>query len=63
MTTKNSLADVADLSERQLLRHFGNLVRQDLRHTAALLTAIAEIDERKLWAKQACSSMFAFCVE
>jgi hypothetical protein len=66
MSSKNFLADVADLSERQLLRHFENLVRQDRRHTATLLTAIAaiaEIDERKLWAKQACPSMFAFCVE
>ena len=63
MSSKNFLADLADLSERQLLGHFGNLVRQDLRHTAALLTAIAEIDERRLWAKQACPSMFAFCVE
>jgi len=28
-----------------------------------MLAAIAEIDERKLWAKHACPSMFAFCVE
>jgi len=60
MKSKNTLAS---LSERQLLRHFGSLVRYDLRQTAALLDAIAEIDERKLWAKQACPSMFAFCVE
>ncbi len=60
MRSKNSLAN---LSERQLLTRFGDLVRQDQRHTAALLVAIAEIDERKLWAKHACPSMFAFCVE
>jgi len=49
--------------ERQLLYRFGDLVRQDHRCTAQLLAAIAEIDERKLWAKHACPSMFAFCVE
>ena len=52
-----------NLSERQLLHRFADLVRQDQRHTAQLLAAIAEIDERKLWAKHACPSMFAFCVE
>jgi len=51
------------LSELQLLNRFGDLVRQDRRHTAHLLAAIVEIDDRKLWAKHACSSMFGFCVE
>jgi len=60
MKTTDSLAN---LSERQLLHRFGDLVRQDHRHTAQLLAAIAEIDKRKLWAKHACPSMFAFCVE
>ncbi len=54
---------LADLSERQLLVRFGDLVRQDRANTAQLLAHIAEIDERKLWAKHACSSMFAFCME
>jgi len=54
---------LANLSERQLLHRFADLVRRDRWHTAQLLAAIAEIDERKLWAKHACSSMFAFCVE
>ena len=60
MKTTDSLAN---LSERQLLHRFGDLVRQDRRLTAQLLVTIAEIDERKLWAKHACPSMFAFCVE
>jgi 5-methylcytosine-specific restriction endonuclease McrA len=58
-----STGPLANLSERQLLNRFSDLVHQDQRHTAQLLTAIAEIDERKLWAKRACPSMFAFCVE
>ena len=51
------------LSEHELLEHFENLVARDRRTTARLLAAIAEIDERKLWAAHACPSMFAFCVE
>src|SRR6187402_657579 len=59
-TTKNA---VAQLSEHKLLEHFETLVARDRRTTAQLLVAIAEIDERKLWARHACPSMFAFCVE
>ncbi len=59
-TIPNSLAQ---LSEHELLHHFEALVARDRRTTAQLLVAIAEIDERKLWARHACPSMFAFCVE
>jgi hypothetical protein len=61
MTT--SFDRVAKLSEQELLDHFGGLVARDRRTTAELLVAIAEIDERKLWAAHACSSMFTFCIE
>ena len=60
MESNNSLACVP---ERELLERFAALVRRDRTNTAHLLAHIAEIDERKLWAKQACSSMFAFCME
>ena len=59
-TTPNTLTH---LSEHELLEHFENLVARDRRTTSRLLVAIAEIDERKLWAAHACPSMFAFCVE
>src|SRR6187455_2354081 len=59
-TTPDALAQ---LSEHELLSHFESLVARDRRTTAHLLVAIAEIDERKLWATHACPSMFAFCVE
>jgi hypothetical protein len=58
-----SFDSVAMLSEQELLDHFDVLVVRDRRTTAELLVAIAEIDERKLWAGQACSSMFTFCME
>jgi hypothetical protein len=58
-----SFDSVAMFSEQELLDHFEVLVVRDRRTTAELLVAIAEIDERKLWAAQACSSMFTFCME
>jgi 5-methylcytosine-specific restriction endonuclease McrA len=61
MTT--SFDSAVRLSEQELLDHFERLVARDRRTTAALLVAIAEIDERKLWARHACSSMFSFCME
>ncbi len=54
---------LADLCERQLLERFAALVDDDRSNTAQLLAYIAEIDERKLWAKHACPSMFAFCMQ
>jgi hypothetical protein len=59
-TVRDSLAH---LSEEELLNHFGQLDVRDRANTARLLVAIAEIDERKLWAKHACPSMFAFCMK
>jgi hypothetical protein len=54
---------LAKMSESELLDHFETLVERDRRTTTQLLVAIAEIDERKLWAGHAFPSMFAFCVE
>lgn len=59
----NTNAPLAQLTEQKLLQRFADLVGRDRANTAQLLTHIAEIDERKLWAKHACSSMFAFCME
>lgn len=56
-------ASLAHFTEQQLLQRFASLVDRDRTNTAQLLAHIAEIDERKLWAKHACSSMFAFCME
>jgi 5-methylcytosine-specific restriction endonuclease McrA len=61
MTT--SFDSVATLSEQELLDHFEGLVVRDRRTTAELLVSIAEIDDRKIWAKYGCSSMFTFCME
>lgn len=54
---------VHTLNEHALMKGLSSLVQQDARTTAEVLAFIAEIDQRKLWAKYAFPSMFAFCVE
>ncbi len=51
------------LPENDLLHAFEALVDKDRSTTAVVLEYIGEIDHRKLWAKHAYPSMFAFCVE
>ncbi|MFT4570507.1 MAG: 5-methylcytosine-specific restriction endonuclease McrA [Hyphomicrobiaceae bacterium] len=59
----NSQQALSDLSEQNLLAHFARVIAEGRRNTVQLLVAISEIDERKLWAKHACSSMFVFCMQ
>ncbi|MFT5042464.1 MAG: hypothetical protein ACI8TX_003451 [Hyphomicrobiaceae bacterium] len=59
----NSQQCLCELSEQKLLDHFARVVAEGRRNTVRLLVAMNEIDGRKLWAKHACSSMFAFCME
>jgi 5-methylcytosine-specific restriction endonuclease McrA len=61
-TPRDPFEKIAQLSEQELLARFERLVADDRANTARLLVAIAEIDERKLWARRACPSMFAFCM-
>ena len=51
------------MGEHDLLQCFAQLLQTDRTSTVQLLRAIAEIDERKLWAKHAYPSMFEFCVQ
>lgn len=51
------------MAAEKLLEGFSALVRKDRANTSQMLAHIAEIDRRKLWAKHAYPSMFAFCVE
>ncbi|MFT4571529.1 MAG: hypothetical protein ACI8TX_002708 [Hyphomicrobiaceae bacterium] len=54
---------LSEFSEQKLLDHFARVIAQGRHNTVQLLVAISEVDERKLWAKHACSSMFAFCMQ
>src|SRR6266851_4157830 len=53
---------LTDLSNAELLSGLHTLVGQGRRLLAALLTHLAEVEERRLHLEAACSSMFDFCV-
>jgi hypothetical protein len=46
-----------------LLRRLADLLRQSRRVESDLVAHIAEVDERRLYAREASSSMFAYCTE
>jgi hypothetical protein len=51
------------LSDDELLRRLTDLVSQLRRVEAPLVAHIGEVDERRLYAREACSSMIAYCIE
>ena len=53
----------ASLSDDVLLLRLAEIVRDVRRVEADLVAHIAEVDERRLYLREACSSMFCYCVE
>src|SRR5712671_1258977 len=53
---------LSHLEDHVLLRDLATLVSQDRATTAALLAHLAEVEERKLYARAAYSSMHLYCV-
>jgi len=51
------------LSDDELLRRLDELLRQSRRVEADLVAHIGEVDERRLYARYAVPSMFAYCTE
>src|SRR5262245_54852909 len=51
------------LSDPELLRRLSLLLSRSRRVEAELVAHIGEVDHRKLFLSQACSSMFVYCVE
>ena len=51
------------ISDDDLLRRLSGLVQQSRRVESDLVAHIAEVDARRLYAREACSSMFAYCTE
>ena len=51
------------LSDDELLRRLGALVTVSRRLESVLVAHIAEVDARRLYLREACSSMFTYCVE
>jgi hypothetical protein len=51
------------LSDDQLLSRLGEITRESRRVEADLVAHIGEVDARRLFAREGCSSMFAYCLE
>jgi 5-methylcytosine-specific restriction endonuclease McrA len=56
-------SDLKAVSDDELLRRLSELLGQSRRVEADLIAHIAEVDARGLYAREAASSMFAYCVE
>lgn len=54
---------IESLSDDALLRRLSSIVCSARRIEAVLVATIAEVDRRRLYAVQACSSMFSYCTE
>ena len=52
-----------ELSDDELLRRLSALLSQSRRIEWALVAHIGEVEERRLFAREACDSMFVYCTE
>jgi hypothetical protein len=52
-----------DLSDSQLLAELNRLAKSECVAIAHLVAAIGEMDERRLYLGQGCSSMFSYCTQ
>lgn len=56
------LQSLAELSDSDLLVRVKRLAQAESRATAALIAHLVEVENRKLYLGEACSSLFAYCV-
>ena len=54
---------LGSISDDELLRRLSKLFSESRRVEAELMAHIGEVDARKLFAREACSSMFVYCTE
>src|SRR5689334_18709367 len=59
MTTNS----IATMSDSELLSATSRLVSDERRTTAELLVLLAELDARRLYLGEGCSSLFAYCTQ
>src|SRR5262249_42303959 len=57
------MESVQKLSDRDVLGWLRQEISLERRSTAKIVALIAEVDRRKLYREQACSSPFTYCVE
>jgi predicted DNA-binding ribbon-helix-helix protein len=51
----------AELSDRELLAEVKRLAEQERVATSALIATLAELDARRLYLGEGCSSLFSYC--
>ena len=54
---------LSTMSDRELVERLQGLLREERRLTAAVLLHLAEVEERELHLRAACSSMYAYCTK
>ncbi|HEY7922637.1 MAG TPA: HNH endonuclease signature motif containing protein [Vicinamibacteria bacterium] len=54
---------LAALTDDELLRRLFDLLRQSRRVESDLVAHIGEVDQRRLYVREACTSMFAYCTD
>jgi hypothetical protein len=59
----STLSSLNHLSDGDLLLQVARAVTQERQATAQLIALLMEVDARKLYATQSCSSMFTYCVQ
>ena len=58
-----SIDVLTSFSDEELLRRLSDLLGQSRRDEADLVAHIGEVDRRRLYAREASPSMFAYCTE
>jgi hypothetical protein len=57
----HALSSLVDLPDRDLLVELKRLVKQERHATASLIASLAEVDARRLFLGEGCSSLFVYC--
>ena len=60
---KKELKSLSRLSDDELLDRLSNVLKQSRRVESVLVAHVAEVDARRLYAREASSSMFQYCVD
>lgn len=59
----HAAAALAGLSDDQLIEHVQDLVARERRASAALVRSLVELDTRRLYLREGCSSLFTYCTQ
>jgi hypothetical protein len=60
---RRTIANLRSLSDDELLRRLSELLHTSRRGESVLVAHIGEVDQRKLYAREAAPSMFAYCTD